>query len=278
MTIFQRIIKFFAMVFAICLVISIIYGIISAVFGIIGITNIFKNEKRENIVLDNMKTISYETKVINSLDIEIKTVNMQIIKGNKFEVKTNNLDMKYSINNGKAIIKENRSDEWFFGNDNEGELIITIPQDDTLFENVSMNISAGDIKIDYLNTKKLDLKLGAGNLEIYNLYVTNETKIKGGAGNILIDSGSLSNLDLNLGMGKTEISAEVDGNNKIDAGIGNLDLKLKGNESEYKFDIDKGLGTIRFNESKVNKEGIFGEGNIFIKINGGLGNIDIKTN
>ena len=266
------------MVFAICLVISIIYGIISAVFGIIGITNIFKNEKRENIVLDNMKTISYETKVINSLDIEIKTVNMQIIKGNKFEVKTNNLDMKYSINNGKAIIKENRSDEWFFGNDNEGELIITIPQDDTLFENVSMNISAGDIKIDYLNTKKLDLKLGAGNLEIYNLYVTNETKIKGGAGNILIDSGSLSNLDLNLGMGKTEISAEVDGNNKIDSGIGNLDLKLKGNESEYKFDIDKGLGTIRFNESKVNKEGIFGEGNIFIKINGGLGNIDIKTN
>ena len=278
MTTFQKVIKYLAIAFALFLVTSIIYGIVNAILGIAGMTNIFKSERRDNLILENMKTISANEEKVNSIDLEIKTVSMQIIKGNKFEIKTNNSDVKYSFGNGKVTIKEERPDEWFFGNNNEGNLIIYMPQDDTLLDNVSMNISAGDIQIDYLNAKKLDLNLGVGNLEIDNLYVTKEAKINGGAGNISIKSGVISNLDLNLGMGKTELTAEIDGSNKIDAGVGNLELNLKGDESEYKFDVEKGLGTIRINNNKINEEGIFGKGDIFIRISGGLGNIDIKTN
>ena len=65
------------------------------------------------------------------------------------------------------------------------------------------------------------------------------------------------------------------GNNDLKFGIGDSRLTLMGNQSDYKFDIKNSIGTININNNSVSV-GSIGNGNNNIKINGGIGTINIS--
>lgn len=275
MTTAQKIIKYCAVAFAIFLIITIISAVLSAGYGLlnaIGIINF-----KENSLLENMVTISDDAEEFLSLNLDIKSSNLQIKTGDKFEVKTNNSNIKYSNENGSIKIKEDKLTNWLFGKIDIGELIIYIPENMKQLDEVKINIGAGTVFIEQLNTKNLYLDLGAGNVAIDKLTVSEESKINGGAGNININSGEIANVDLDLGVGNTKIKSSVTGNSKIDTGVGELNLYLTLESSEYKIEVDKGIGKITFNDDKILDNTIIGNGENYIKINGGIGNINIET-
>ncbi len=275
MTTAQKIIKYCAVAFAIFLIITIISAVLSAGYGLlnaIGIINF-----KENSLLENMVTISDDAEEFLSLNLDIKSSNLQIKTGDKFEVKTNNSNIKYSNENGSIKIKEDKLTNWLFGKIDIGELIIYIPENMKQIDEVKINIGAGTVFIEQLNTKNLYLDLGAGNVAIDKLTVSEESKINGGAGNININSGEIANVDLDLGVGNTKIKSSVTGNSKIDTGVGELNLYLTLESSEYKIEVDKGIGKITFNDDKILDNTIIGNGENYIKINGGIGNINIET-
>ena len=275
MTTAQKIIKYCVVAFGIFLIITIISTVLSAGYRLLNAIGIIDSNRYS--LLENMVTISDDAEEFLSLNLDIKSSNLQIKTGDKFEVKTNNSNIKYSNENGSIKIKEDKLTNWLFGKIDIGELIIYIPENMKQIDEVKINIGAGTVFIEQLNTKNLYLDLGAGNVAIDKLTVSEESKINGGAGNININSGEIANVDLDLGVGNTKIKSSVTGNSKIDTGVGELNLYLTLESSEYKIEVDKGIGKITFNDDKILDNTIIGNGENYIKINGGIGNINIET-
>ena len=144
------------------------------------------------------------------------------------------------------------------------------------FKNVKISAGAGKIQVENINTENLDLELGAGETIINKLNVTNDCKIESGAGKVSILSGKID--DLNLDIGIIEITSSITGNSKIDAGIGNLDLRIQDNKENYTIESDSGIGNIKIDGTKISDDSKYGNGKNIIKIDGGIGNIDIEFN
>ena len=65
-------------------------------------------------------------------------------------------------------------------------------------------------------------------------------------------------------------------NTKYPRNIGKIDLNLIGDN--YKFKVNKGIGKITINNNEMKDKTITGTGTSFIDIDGGIGEINIKTN
>ena len=97
-----------------------------------------------------------------------------------------------------------------------------------------------------------------------------------GVGELEVDNVSLNNVDLHLGVGEANIKSDLKGNTKIDCGIGEVKLDLSLSKDEYTFKLDKGIGEIKVNDTSYGNTTI-GSGRNYIDVDGGIGEIDIKT-
>ena len=124
---------------------------------------------------------------------------------------------------------------------------------------IALEAGAGKVIIEELKAKKLDFDLGAGKVEIDNLLVLDDAEIDGGAGAIKITNSAINNLELDLGVGKLELTSKLTGYNKIDSGIGETNIDLVGNESDYKIKVEKDKFIIAsFVVKAINKDDVNG--------------------
>ncbi len=294
MTTAQKIIKYFAIAFAIFLIISIISLILFGVYALSGVLGLKDNSKID--ISGNMQTVDFGSVTsgdnnsgnsinnseqtvniadITSLDIEVKYTNLIIRNGDTFRYETNNDNIVYRQSNNNTLkIEEKHS--WTLGN-TQSDLVIYIPENFNL-NKINIEAGAGKVEIENLNAESLDLELGAGEASISNLNVTSRCKLEGGAGRLNVLNGNLNNLDLDMGMGEVNINALITGNSDIDAGIGTLNLNLQGSKADYRIRLDKGIGNIRINGENISNGSTYGEGANLIKIDDGIGNINITVN
>lgn len=261
----QKVIKYLAISFAICLIVSIISSIM---YGIISLTNVFS--KSDNVTNLNEVKINND---ISSLDIDLSNVNVMIKKGNKFKIETNSDNINYRVVENNLFINQ-KDDNWFNRKVNS-DLIIYVEKN-FVFDFVLIENGAGKLDINDLSTNELELDLGAGKVTIDKLTVLKEASIDGGAGEVNISNSSINNLDLDMGIGKVLISSTLTGNSEIDAGIGEVDLNLLDKEDNYKINIDKSIGEIIIDGNKVGEENSYGNGLNTIDISGGIGSININ--
>lgn len=269
----QRIIKYGAISLAILLIFTIFTSIIRIGYKLLNSIGAVNTKK---YLLSDMVTITNEMDEISSLNIKLNGTNLKIKNGEKFEIKTNNKKVTYKNENGNVVIKEKGKTNWFLSN-SLGDVDVYLPLELNELEDINIKVAVGEISIDTLNTKTLNLDLGVGEVIIDHLNVSKETKIDGGTGQININSGQINNANFNLGVGDANISTDILGNGNIKAGIGDLNIKSKLEEKEYTFSIDKGLGKIRFNGTTIGSNREIGNGNNYIKISGGIGDISIIT-
>ena len=142
---------------------------------------------------------------------------------------------------------------------------------------MSVETGAGTVYAEGLSADEVDLDLGAGKAEFVGLVAKNKVKVSGGAGYLVIREAELKNLDLDMGVGKVEISGVLRGNSEIDAGVGKLEMTLKGGRDDYKMKFSKGLGSITVNGESMGDNGVWGDGAETIKIDGGVGAIEIRV-
>lgn len=64
------------------------------------------------------------------------------------------------------------------------------------------------------------------------------------------------------------------GESRVNCGIGKVDLVLRGND--YTIDFDSGAGEADLN-GQVMHEGTYGNGSNIIEIDGGIGEISVRT-
>ena len=263
MTAFQKVIKYLAIGFAIFLIFTIVSGITAAISGI---GSIFTKKENTKII---------EKKDLNSLssylDIDLKRATLNIKKSNRLYVEVSSNDIKISEKENKVII-EDKSKKSIFNYKKE-TVNLYVPED-FKYDLISIDTGAGDLNIEYLNTKKLLLELGAGKTVIDSVYSDN-SKINTGAGSFTINDGQLTDTNIDVGVGKLEVKAKFYGKNKIDTGVGSVKLILIDND--YGLHIDKGIGSITLNGDKIKKDSYYGNGENTIDISGGIGSININV-
>lgn len=270
MTSAQKIIKYLAL----CLATFLIFLIISSLLGVFySVSKILDIQKDNEVTMDKMSTVNFKTDDISSLDINLLFTNLIIKQGNNLHVETNNEKVHFDEENNSLKIKED-SRNWLSQN-NKGDLILYLPEN-SQFKTVEIQVGAGKIQIENLVTDFLSLELGAGETSIQRLNVSENCKIESGAGKVSLLDGRIKNLDLDLGVGKFELISSLLGSNKINAGIGSLELNLLGNKKDYLIKADKGIGTIHVDEAVVSDDSTIGTGENTIKIDGGIGNIDVS--
>lgn len=262
----QKIIKYFAVAFALCLAFSIISSIMYAIFSF---STIFGGNHKNHESLRGLK-IDENASV---LDIDIRSTNLIIKEGDTLKVETNNEYIKTKQTKNKLYITEKKHN-WFRTN-KSNDLVVSIPKD-LIFDGVSINSGAGKVEIENLSSKILELDLGAGKVTINHLTVFDHTEIEGGAGSIEVKNGILNDLDLDIGAGSLTLTAKMNGKSEIDAGVGEMNLNLIGSIEDYRIKLDKGIGSATIDNKKMHDEEFYGNGNNYIDIDGGVGSIKIN--
>ena len=265
MTTTQRVIKYFAIGFAIVLIV----GIFSAIFtAVSGLTFIFDNKD----VVGEMGTYSV-SEPIDKLNIDLNGAKLKIKQGSEFSVESNHQKLEINQSNGVLSIKEhNRFGIFNFEN---VSVIVTVPKGFS-FDKANIKTDAGSVKIDTLSAERLTLSFGAGSVDIDELTATSSSKIDCGAGKLTVSGGELNNLDFDMGVGKVELTSEICGSSEIDCGVGKMDLTLIGAKDDYRISLDKGLGSNVIDNTSVSNSTVYGFGDNSIDIDGGVGGIDIR--
>lgn len=242
MTEWQRLIKAFAIVLAVFLIIGIIGGIVSG----LSVLGFVFSPKVQNDFVSDVVLSEQPLSNIYELDVELANYELVIQEGDSLSVAYDDRNKRVTVDGNKLKIEEKK--KLFHGQEGY-TVILTVPKD-YFFTEVSITMGAGHLGIKQLSTNVLDLELGAGNVDISNLTAITSVDIDGGAGDLSITESEITDLDLQMGVGALTLSADLIGNNKIDLGIGDSDIKLKGTADDYRFNISKGVGEITFDGEK----------------------------
>lgn len=269
MTSGQKVIKYLGIAFAIFLIVNIISGILYGITTLVQTIDFFNNSN--DSVLEVNKELEIEN-TIEKIDINLSATKLIIKTGEKLKAETNNDFIKIRQKNNQYFIEEKK--QGLFRKYDNLELILYLPSD-FYFDTVKIEAGAGSIKIDSLKTKHLKFDLGAGVTEIRNLEVLDKTSIESGAGEMKILNGNLHNLDLDMGVGKLSLTSNLTGKTTIEAGVGELNLNILNKKEEYSIQVDKGIGSILIDSSKVSDGDVIGNGENVLKIDGGIGKITV---
>lgn len=271
MTTFQKVVKGLATAFAIFLIVNICFGILSAIGIVFGISDVYSNAKKIDIVRE------FDTSSIEDIDISASISKIYILKGDSIKVEATSVNENTIIKEerGKLIINEKDKSN-FFKSKRTSEIRIYLPEE-LYVRNFELNSGVSDTFIEYLRADRVNLDLGVGNVTLSKIF-SNNTKINSGIGNLEITDGEIGNADFDLGVGNTNINAILNGNSKIECGVGDVNVNLLRSIDGYETYVDKGLGTVKLNNQKISENIKYGEGLNKIHIEAGLGNIDINVN
>ncbi|MBR3332503.1 DUF4097 family beta strand repeat protein [Candidatus Saccharibacteria bacterium] len=101
--------------------------------------------------------------------------------------------------------------------------------------------------------------------------------ISGGAGRIYVEAIKAKKMEVSLGIGETVFgNLEVD-QAKISTGIGHVEINLASSDDAYSIKVDRGIGEVKFNGSRISSDTWIGNGGKKIEISSGIGELDIKT-
>ncbi len=269
MTEIQKIIKYAALVLAGLLIVAIVSGIVSTLSGLAFIGSWFG---KEDATAGEMRELAVDG-TVDTLLLDLRSVALTVETGDAFAAETDDPYVTCEMNNGTLKIRE-KNRGWFAG-DFSGELVITLPAD-SAFEKIDIDAGAGKIDIDTLSTAVFLLDIGAGDVKIGTLLVTDDTAINGGAGQVTIDGGTLADFDLDMGVGKFDCTAALTGDSEINCGVGEMRLTLIGTTVDYRIELDKGLGSAIVDGKALSDGETYGAGANEIDIDGGVGAIQVE--
>ncbi|MGB4659091.1 MAG: DUF4097 family beta strand repeat-containing protein [Mobilitalea sp.] len=232
---------------------------------------------------------------------DVKSINMQIeygeinlVEGDEFSVTADNMlddDFESYVKDGTWIIRENDANDFhIFGFDFSAKQMfrwngnftphytITIPRD-FVAEKIVVAIGAGDMVVESINANQGDFTLGAGRITIGELVITEKSEYNVGAGEMIFENVTANNVSVECGVGEVDIEGVITGENYIHSGVGSVKLELQGNEDDYTYEVNAGIGSVSIGENSYNNVSneIINNGNgaNYLKLDCGIGDINI---
>lgn len=265
----QKVIKYLAMAFAICLIVSIFSGILGAV-GFLTNLDIGGSGKSSDAVAEKVTAYPVDG-AASELQIDINAAKLTVKQGDAFCVESNLKHISVSTDNGVLRIKENNRARLHA----DAVVTLTIPAG-TVFTKAEITTGAGKVDMDVLSAAVLDLELGAGDAQIGTLNATQGSQIEGGTGRIVIENGALHDLDMEMGVGQMKLTSALTGRCSLDLGVGETDLTLLGVKEDYTIYAEKGLGNCTVDGVSIGYEATVGNGPNAVDVEGGVGAVKVN--
>lgn len=212
---------------------------------------------------------SYKKDEVKSMDMNFGTSEVVLIPGEKITIETRGIDESYfhcAIDKtGVLVVRNTRKLNLDFWNHDRRRrvvprILITVPEG-VSFERFRLNMGAG--KLDFKNTS----------------FSCFSFECEVNAGNMICSGISAQKSFVRCGMGNIEIDGNLQGRTNVDCGLGSIKMNLKGNASDYSYDLKLGLGDFKMNDIK--KSGFCQVVNDdrrenHISVNCGLGSVAIQ--
>ena len=297
MSSFQRVIKYIGIALAIVLMIGIIGGAFTIIFGV---KSFSKNENdtsmssaSEEYEFDESKngketTVSATSKVyefdeFTSMDISSGVADVEVMFGDGYRVETKDVPETIEVevrSNGKLVVKVKDENagflDWMDGSKwNKNSKITIIVPDGYKASEISISGGVGKVSINDLSMEKLTVDGGVGDIKGKNI-VVDKVDVDAGVGNIEFDSVEFGTCTIDSGVGNVTVSGVISGDSEFSGGVGNMDLDIEGSRDDYSLSIDGGIGTVRVNGQKIQDLKENHSGKKELEVDGGLGSISIN--
>ena len=275
MTQTQRIIKYCALALAGLIIAAMIGGVIQLFARLASVD-------REKELLDAPTELAIEQdgSALTSLRIELFATKLTVCRGDALGIVTNDPSITAVLEEGELFLAEPERKTSFLAmqigstSSKVGELTLTLPE--ILFERLELSADVGEVHIDRIAAKQATLNFGVGDVVIDSLSITQSGEIDCGVGDLTVRSGALQNVLLDMGIGETVISAAFSGETDVDLGIGSAQLTVRGRAEEYSVTVEKGIGSAKLDGERVADGKTYGDGAHSIRIDGGIGSIELS--
>lgn len=237
-----------------------VIGILLVIVGI-GFGANMENTYRTEGLSDIDVTYNEEIESMK-LYVDFGTVSLQ--EGEKFSVQGTNVPEKTFCSSieDKVWKIEEKEESWFrhFGisftpfqiggtRKNYNNIVVTVPKNFEA-EELELYLRAGEIIIDKALSKKFTLRVGAGKATVKQLIASEDCDLKVGAGEIEVKDMQVQSIGLDCGAGRIALAGSLFGNGNANCGVGEIEMSLNGNESNFSYAVKCGLGEVKINNKK----------------------------
>jgi len=206
-----------------------------------------------------MEIPAEEAEQIKSLDISLGMGSLYIVEGDIFTLSGNNISDKnvsYEITDGCFKLDCGTSGfellNFDFDNESSPNLMLTVPA--MVYESLKIDVSAGELVADNIETKNLDFDIKMGESTFSNVCASDSAKIKMSMGSCYINSGVLKNPNIKMTAGDMfleDVALYGSGNIKLSAG--ELYMGIHGKRSDYKLNVKKSAGEVIVDGADMNE-------------------------
>lgn len=228
-------------------------------------TDISKEDGQSTAVESSSQSMDFAG--IRELDIDVVCPKVVIEEYEGSDIHVETRDIPEDIQNNIRIYSEHEElkielknkKHWMnrFGNLN-GILTVQIPRDYVL-EKASVEVDAGDLKVENICAGELDIQIGAGRA--------------------VVNQFSADTFDLECGAGEAQIAGEARREIQMECGVGKVLYKAAGRQEDYNYELDCGIGDLKVGNdsfSGLNSERkINNNGQIKMKIECGIGTVEV---
>ena len=190
-------------------------------------------------------TISVEDMDEPNLELKLGAGDFEIIESNATDIVVKS-SKKIDVKKDGDTIKIHTPERFYFinvgiGNSNH-DVTIEIPKG-MKFEDVKMNIGAGELRCENITADYLKMEIGAGTIAVEN-YTSRESVISVGAGEVLVEKGTSEDMDIDVGMGSFIFHGMANGDLDVDCGMGEVQMWMDNAEKDFDYQVDCGMGNV----------------------------------
>lgn len=119
------------------------------------------------------------------------------------------------------------------------------------FDKVSLDLGAGSLSVEELQTGSLEANVGAGKMAFEKLNADQAT-LDCGAGQITVEEFNSRMAEVSVGMGSVRLTGDVTEQLTGDCSMGELKLTLAGAQGDFNYDLSCGMGEMKVGDDSYN--------------------------
>ncbi len=243
-----------------------IFIVLMMISGIMFVGNFFTDSKgEENLIIKTIDDANFDT-----LDLDVDYVDLKVTVSDEFRLETNIKDISLENMGSSLKIASKLKFKW----KNKNKVInLEIPRD-LILKKVNLEIGAGKIDIYNLEADNWNVSLGVSKTYFSNIKSSGKARIENGMGALELDNCNFNTLDLKNGMGSSVVKATLGDNVRMENGLGSIDLNILDELDNFDIKLSNGMGSVTVNDKEID-ENIVMTGSKKLELENGLGSINI---
>lgn len=257
---------------------------------------------RNNVALTDYEQ-SFDGAEIRSLELEFDAGTLKVLPGETLRVEAKNMierEFYCVLEDGVLRISDQWGDSWADSlsrlltlQRQDAEITVYLPEGiqlreadidisagvadfrDVSAEQLVLDISAGSVRFENLNTHYCEVDMSAGTLDIRGLQAT-EVQLDTSAGDMDIEKLNTAVLQLDSTAGSTLVSGTVSDYCAVDISAGSVKMYLTGTAEEYTAYLSRSAGRIRYDGRTYTGDAYVGKGEGTMNLECSAGSIEVK--